>query len=203
MMQASSTPSASRLGTPMTRPRSRAAGLSHTRLRGVATRPSQQPDGPPAALGRTTDERPEVSDRVLLELASLRDACCVAPLGRWRTTLDDQIGWGFDGTGLYGSAIEFRPDGTDLFESWCALQGRETVMFRWSSVGPFCVSIANDQLDDLEPEIVPYEFYVAESGWEVCLRQTDHVGGVGFWFVYGPLVRVGGRPGRTPASTAR
>jgi hypothetical protein len=118
-----------------------------------------------------------------------------APLGSWCSCLDYSLGVGFDGTGLSGSRIEFRPDGTGSYESGGLFGGEPRTEFHWSNSGANQVAIVVDgevlEAGE-EPERVAYHFFMLEGCSLVFL--TEGGGGVGeewFWRVTGPLVRVG------------
>ena len=119
-----------------------------------------------------------------------------APLGEWRACLDYSVGMGFDGTGLFGSRIEFRPDGTGSYESWGLFSGKPKTEFHWSNVGPCRVSILVDgeELQDGEgPDEVAYEFYMLEGCSAVFMAEAGRAlgGEEWFWQFPSPFVRVG------------
>lgn len=124
-------------------------------------------------------------------VASFREHYRTAPLGRWRSHLVHDKGLGFDGTGLFGSAIEFRPDGTGCYESWGMFSGEPKTEFCWSNVGPSRVALIVAGEDDEVPEEVAYDFYVPEKCDDVLM--FERIDGMDtrsmFWRVTGPLVR--------------
>lgn len=119
-----------------------------------------------------------------------------APLGHWCSCLDPHLGIGFDGTGLFGSRVEFRPDGTGSFESWGLFSAQPATEFRWSKVGPYRVSIlvVGEELEEGEgPDEVAYEFYMLEGSSAVFMAEDRRMGGEEwFWRFPGAFVRAGG-----------
>jgi hypothetical protein len=125
-------------------------------------------------------------------IAIYRERFRDGPLGTWRSSLDQLIGLGFDGTGLYGHTLEFRPDGTGTLASW-GWQGEQQTTFRWKSSGPCEVAI-DEVIEDVErspedePDIVKFDFFVDSSSRQVFLAQSGNPDK--FWCVMRPLVRV-------------
>jgi hypothetical protein len=125
-------------------------------------------------------------------IANYRERFRDGPLGIWRSSLDQLIGLGFDGTGLYGHTIEFRPDGTGTLASW-GWHGEQQTAFHWKPSGPCEVAI-DAVIEDVErsaedePDIVKFDFFVESSSRQVFLAQAGNP--LEFWCVMGPLVRV-------------
>ena len=164
------------------------AGLLGGPRRPIADRPEAEAE----AVGPRDDEE---SRRRVDELRRrYRDG----PVGLWRSALDHRLGWGFDGTGLLGNTIEFRPDGTGTLDPW-GYQGKgDPETFRWVATGTCGVNIKADGRpgeppgdDDDEEELVRYDFYLEFGCRDAFLYQSNSAPGEGrFWWGVGPLVEV-------------
>lgn len=126
-----------------------------------------------------------------------REQYAHAPLGQWRSHLDYRHGPGFDGIGVFGSFIQFRPDGTGVYENYGLFSGEPRTTFRWKNRGPCQIALwvkgELETQDADDPMEVEYDFYILEGEREVLLAERGEVFGefVWFWLVTGPLMRTG------------
>jgi len=125
-------------------------------------------------------------------IAIYRERFRDGPLGIWRSSLDQRIGLGFDGTGLYGNTIEFRPDGTGTLASW-GWRGEEQTAFHWKPTGP-CEVVIDAVKEDVESgaedlsDIVKFDFFVVDDSRQVYLSQLGNPDA--FWWAAAPLIRL-------------
>jgi hypothetical protein len=147
--------------------------------------PSDEAEEPKASFSSADPESQKI-------IAHFRQRFRDGPLGIWRYSLDERIGLGFEGTGLYGNTIEFRPDGTGVLASW-GWQSEEQTAFHWKPSGPCEVVIdvvSNDTESSAkdEPDVVRFDFFVVDASRQVFLSQAGDPDK--FWRATGPLVRV-------------
>jgi hypothetical protein len=95
-----------------------------------------------------------------------------------------------DGTAavVVGDALEFRPDGTGVHESWSALFGVEREEFRWRVGGPDRLLLRF--LDEPEWTVVATEWRTIRTdvGQQEVLGEQ---GRTGFWVLHAPIAHAG------------
>ena len=134
-------------------------------------------------------------DELEAELERHRRSYRDGPVGVWLSFLDRDLGTGFDGAGLFGSRVEFRPDGTGELHSW-GFRTDERLTFRWRASGPCQIAILLDEEDpepagpdrEVEESLVSYEFFTDPEFGVVLMREAPQLAGSdSFWMVPGPV----------------
>jgi hypothetical protein len=127
-------------------------------------------------------------------IATYRDRFRNGPIGCWRTHLDQELGDGFDATGLLGNTIEFRSNGTGVLINGTR-RDSDATQFRWKATGPCEIVISrelnptDEQADDCDA--VRFDFFMVLGLPHVFLFEPQNWIKENFlWGAVGPLIRV-------------
>jgi hypothetical protein len=117
-------------------------------------------------------------------------------MGVWQSSLDPELGLGFDGMGLLGSTLEFRADGTGVCRNWGTGEEQGTLLFRWSKVGLQSISIVPEEggiTDEARRRLISYDFFMVRGSNLVYLYEVGPEADTdAFWEALAPLVLVSG-----------